>query len=243
MRPVKAPPAKPPERDEERHEAFRDIVGVRRPVNSILQELAARENLKVILGPTDDKTLTVRLGRVHADTAIQGIAAISGLEVRRQESVYYVATPQWLAQAFPTRQFTEITQTLPNQAKDWEAVLKKILSFTSQVKAVGDNRLVIKASLPDLVVASSLLTQVAQMEKEPKTLAASLALDIPLGSDPSLYRAVKATENNGVRIEPGEKVTTFVLRGDPTKVIQGLRAYLTALEKAVSPLPPNNSKN
>jgi hypothetical protein len=210
----------------------RDVMGVRRSVNSIIQELAAREKLKVILGPTDDKTLTVRLGAIHADSAIKGMAALSGLEVRRQGKVYYVATPEWLARAFPSRQYTEVTQTLPDQAKDWETVLKKILSFTAQVEAVGDNRLVIKASLSDLIVASSLLTQTSQMAKEPKALSASLALDVPLGSDTSLFQTIK---NDGIHIEPGEKTTTFVLHGEPSKVVGGLRAYIAAMEKSSFP--------
>ena len=211
------------------------LSGSNRAVASVIQELATREKLKVIIGPTEGKTVTVRLGDVEPETALRRVTKMAGLSLRKHEDVWYVATPEWMVKAFPERVFTNMIQLPTDDAASLASALQKVLGVGTEVEAAGGNHLIVKASIADLETTAYVL---AQWPVDPETKVsplASLALDLPDGFDESTFRLAGMAESDALKVERAEKGRSFILRGTPTAVMAGLKTYVAVIDRAQLP--------
>jgi type II secretory pathway component GspD/PulD (secretin) len=207
------------------------LAGVNRPVSSILQELATREKLKVIIGPTADKTLTLRFNDVEPERALGRVAQMAGLAHRKHEGVWYVATPEWIAQAFPEQRYNQVVQLPTEDAAVLASALQKVLGNGTKVEAVGKNSLVVRAPLAAIETTSQLLAQWPTDKESKSSLVSSIALDLPDGADESMFRMASFTGKDGVTLER-TRDRSFLLQGDPMAVLSGLKNYVAEVNRA-----------
>jgi hypothetical protein len=207
------------------------LTGVRRPVGEIVQALASRAGLKVMLMDPESRTLTYRLNDRNPAETLKKIALLCGYQLKLHEGVWYMASPTWLMKAFPEPQYTQIVQTSGSQAKDLAPMLQQVLSHASEVQAVGDNNLIIHAPLHDQDTAAGILASLPSQEG--KSQVASITLNLPLGLGGSVVKALQASDIPDLKIEGTAQITTYILRGDPKGVVAGLRRYIAMTEKTV----------
>ncbi|MBW3624694.1 MAG: hypothetical protein KY468_14920 [Armatimonadetes bacterium] len=213
-------------------EDHRPLIGVNRPVASIVQELANRENLRVIVGPTEGKTLTIQLGDVDPVDALKRVAQMAGLSCRKHEGVWYVATPDWIAKTFPERHYTQVVQLPTEEAGSLATALQKILSNGTQVEAVGGTHLIVRAALTDLETTASVLAQWPKPEGEKMGLVASVTLDLPEGVEETTVQLVK-TGAEEVTVEKLTMGRSWIFRGSPNAVLDGVKRYSALVDRTV----------
>lgn len=211
----------------------RPLAGSNRPVELVVQELAAREKIKVVVGPTEGRRVTLRLGEMEPEDALRQVAAMAGLALQRQDDIWYVATPAWMAQAFPERQYTQVVRFPSGDAGEVANALQTILNAGAEVDVIGGNHLVVKASLKDLEAASQVLALWHKPGVGKSELHASIVLDVPRGLDETLFQLAGNDGKPGV--ERTNEGRSLILRGSPTEVLTGLKGYVAVVEKAALP--------
>jgi hypothetical protein len=213
------------------------ISGLRRPVAEAIEELASRNRLNVAVGPTGDRTITYQIGPGDPEDALQGLARMSGLDVRFTDDVWYVGTPDWLQTKFSDPTYTMILQSGSDQASSWAGAFQRLLSPASSLQAAGDSQLIVTAPLRDLEFTASVLDRSARLERFPLTASAIVEATRP--DQNALYRTIKSAGVGDVELEKPEGSRAAILHGDPLAVAASLRLYQRARrqDSAPSPLP------
>lgn len=202
------------------------LKGMNRAVASVIQELATREKLKVVIGPTGEKKVTIHLGDVEPEVALKQVTNIAGLSLRKHEGVWYVATPDWMAKAFPERQYTKLVQLPTDDAAALANALEKVLGGGTKVEAVSGSHLIVRAPVSELETAAYVLAQWPAQDSGSSPVA-SLALDLPEGTDASLFR-LAGMKDDQLTVEQTDKTESVILRGSPMAVLGGLKTYVAA---------------
>jgi hypothetical protein len=206
------------------------LSGVNRPVSSIIQELATREKLKVIIGPTAEKTLTLRFNDVDPERALQRVVEMAGLARKKYEGVWYIATPEWIARAFPEQHFNQLVQLPTEDAEALANALQKVLGNGTKVEAVGKTNLIVHAPVASLETTAQVLSQWPTEGESKKGLMSSIALDLPDGADESLIQAASFSGKEAITLERTRK-RSYVLHGEPMAVLAGLKNYVAEVNR------------